>query len=330
MLRSRILYGAALLGAVLFHIFNTSYIAYFVWLLALATPFAALAVSLPAILGCRVEVRAAAHSVPRGEKAHWEICLKNRFSLPVSHVTCIAESRNCMTGKRSAQRIRLDDGQARVFPADTAHCGRLEYRTMRVRVCDCLGLFAIRRRAALSSLAVLPVACQPSDWNNLENGNDEGGLLRPRPGGGPGEDYDLRPYRPGDPIRSIHWKLSSKRGALIVKEILESHQSTVLLTFEHFGSAADMDSILDQADGLCRALIEKQRPCYVQWLHPSTGELRSCRVCSDRERESFLAAALSDPAPKYGHSILGTALGIPGVAGPIRHMHIAAEKEDDG
>ena len=201
---------------------------------------------------------------------------------------------------------------------------------MRVRVCDCLGLFAIRRRAALSSLAVLPVACQPSDWNNLETEMTRAGSCAPVRAAAPAKTMICAPIGRVIQIRSIHWKLSSKRGALIVKEILESHQSTVLLTFEHFGSAADMDSILDQADGLCRALIEKQRPCYVQWLHPSTGELRSCRVCSDRERESFLAAALSDPAPKYGHSILGTALGIPGVAGPIRHMHIAAEKEDDG
>lgn len=34
------------------------------------------------------------------------------------------------------------------------------------------------------------------------------------------EPGDLRVYRPGDPIRRIHWKLSARRGALLVRESL--------------------------------------------------------------------------------------------------------------
>ena len=41
MLRTRILYGVAFLGASLFHIFNTHYIAYFIWLLYVSPPDAA-------------------------------------------------------------------------------------------------------------------------------------------------------------------------------------------------------------------------------------------------------------------------------------------------
>lgn len=330
MLRTRILYGVAFLGASLFHIFNTHYIAYFIWLLTLVTPFAALAVSLPAMLGCKIEVSTSAHSVLRGEAAQWEIALKKRFSLPLSHITFVVRCKNCLTGEGFARRMKLSDDRSYAFSADTSHCGRLECRTSRVRVCDCLGLFAIRRPPALSAMAVLPVAYTSEVWSSMENGSDEGGQLRPRPGGGPGEDYDLRAYRPGDPIRSVHWKLSSKRDTLVVKEVLESHQSAVLLTFEHFGSAEEMDDVLDQLDGLCRTLLEKQRPCYVQWVQPVTGELRNYRVCSEREREMFMAAALADPAPSAGQSVLDTALRIPGVNGQIRHLHIVTQKEDDG
>ena len=52
-------------------------------------------------------------------------------------------------------------------------------------------------------------------WAALPGGaGEQGGEptvgLPPAARRGPGEDYDLREYRPGDPLRSVHWKLSSK------------------------------------------------------------------------------------------------------------------------
>lgn len=328
MLRSRVLYGVVLAGALLFHIFNTSYIAYFIWKLALFTPLAAFAVSLPAMLGSRIEMRSSAHGVMRGDEAEWEAAVVNRFHLPVSHLTFVVKSRNCLTGQTVSRRIKLGQEQTYTIPAPTAHCGRVECRITRVRVCDCLGLFAIRRPSSLSVLTVLPVPYLPASWAGVADGAEQGGRLRPRPGGGPGEDYDLRAYRPGDPIRSVHWKLSSKRDMLVVKEVLEASQSTIVLTFEHFGPLDQMDNVLDQVDGLCRTFLEKQRPCYVQWVQPVSGEIRCYRVCSSREREAFLAAALADPALPDGHSVLETALQVPGAGQAVCHLHVVAEKEN--
>ena len=39
------------------------------------------------------------------------------------------------------------------------------------------------------------------------------------------EPGDIRPYRPGDPIRRIHWKLSAKRDELLVREAAPAEEA---------------------------------------------------------------------------------------------------------
>ena len=78
----------------------------------------------------------------------------------------------------------------------------------------------------------------------------EGRGARPSPlnavRAGPGEDYDLRDYRPGDPMRSIHWKLSSKWDELIVRERAEAFVPLPLLTLDRFGPPEVLDRLLDR------------------------------------------------------------------------------------
>lgn len=331
MLRTRLLYTAALLAAFLFHIFSISYIAWFLWILTLCLPFLALLLSLPAMLGCHLTVTPDAYRVQRGIKAGWNIELKNRFKLPVAHVTCVFKTANLLTGFKSTERLVLDARETETSlwqQALTGHCGQLECRIERIRVCDCLGLFAIRRPPVKASITVFPVAAQVKPLPGMNENVGSGNALQLRHGGSPGEDYDLRAYRPGDPIRSIHWKLSSKRGELIVKETLEAQNAPILLTFEHFGSIDDIDRVFDKLDGYCRLLLEKGHIFFVQWVQPLDGQLRSVQIADEHGREAFLTAALADPTPETGRSVLETKPCVQGWDS-VRHFHIAADKEDE-
>ena len=60
------------------------------------------------------------------------------------------------------------------------------------------------------------------------------------------EIYDIREYQIGDPLRSIHWKMSAKKDALLVKEPLEEYggHSRVLLRMS--GDRDEMDLHLGQ------------------------------------------------------------------------------------
>ena len=55
-------------------------------------------------------------------------------------------------------------------------------------------------------------------------------MMQNRKGNDLSEIYDIREYVPGDDIRSIHWKLSSKTENLILREASDpSHYNVVLL-----------------------------------------------------------------------------------------------------
>ena len=58
----------------------------------------------------------------------------------------------------------------------------------------------------------------------------EDGFIQNRKGNDLSETYDIREYIPGDDIRAIHWKLSSKTGQLILRQPSEPfHYNVVIL-----------------------------------------------------------------------------------------------------
>jgi uncharacterized protein (DUF58 family) len=81
---------------------------------------------------------------------------------------------------------------------------------------DPLALFRWRRRGADSEVAlVLPRFASLSAVPNARE--QEASLAAPRAGAGT-ELFGVREYRPGDPLRRIHWRSSARHGQLIVRE----------------------------------------------------------------------------------------------------------------
>lgn len=314
MARRRILYAAVLAAAVLLAAYSENYLAGFTLALTAALPAAAFLLSLPGMLALRVRLTARPAAARRGAAASWRLRIESRSPLPVSRADVRLEFQNRLTGARSRQTLRLcgtPAGSYLTLPADTVHCGQLEARVTRVRVCDCLGLFALRRPLPpAAALPVLPLPAEPGELPAPVNG-----ALTPRPGGGPGEEYEVRPYRPGDPVRMIHWKLTCKRDETMLREVLEAKRPEVCLSFDHFGAPDVMDSILDRICALSGALLEQNRPHTIQWISQSGGALRRCRVTCRREYDRFLAAALEEPAP-----LMGTPT-------PPGTLHVGAEVE---
>ena len=97
--------------------------------------------------------------------------------------------------------------------------------------------------------------------------------MYPAPGTAPkrsyGEDYELRDYRPGDPMRMMHWKLSSKRDDLIVREPSETATPPVVLSFRWFDDPKRLDGVLDKLAGYSKALLAVRRPHVLEWNNSS-------------------------------------------------------------
>ena len=329
MFHRRILYLLTLAAVLVFQITNNNYLAQLLLALCVALPILSLVLSLAGMRGCRLVLSSDRESVLRGDPAQWALAAESRNGLPLSRLAIRLEEKNLLTGHTEKKKLALSGVVRRrpvCFPVDAAHCGLLEFRVTRLRICDYLGLFSLPLPLPEPvRLLVSPIPADPGPLN-LPEGQGQRRPAGPSAARGRGEDYDLREYRPGDPMRDVHWKLSSKWDELIVKEGMDLLTPLPLLTFDHFGTPEEFDRTLDRLVGYCHALLAVQRPHAVLWLGCNGPSLYS--ISCEKELQECLLAICSDPLPAAGTSILQQPELIRGPDGPVFHLHIHGREED--
>lgn len=294
----RVSYGAAVLAALAFQIFYDGYLAQFLLAAVLALPLFSLAVSLPGLARIRLSLSCATPRLLRGGQGQWLLAITSRAFVPISRLSLELRFDNALTGASRRERLRLfglSQGQRRALPMDPSHCGQLSCRVVRARALDALGLFSFPVPLPQPALAlVLPQPDPGPPPVQLERLAGQAGSSPHR--GQPGEDYELRDYRPGDPIRDIHWKLSSKREQLVLRERTRDSRPRITLAVELFGDPARLDRALGRLWSVSRWLLARQLPHQVLWL--DAGQ-RACQrpVLSQEGLDACLEALLSRPAP---------------------------------
>lgn len=330
MVSRRIAYGAVLAAALLFQITNENYLGQFLLALCLALPVLSLALSLPGMVRCRVEPAACPAALERGEGGVWTVEADTFAGLPLARLTLRLTEENLLTGARSRCRVKLTGVAKRrpvEQPAQAAHCGLLELRVDKVRVCDYLGLFAWRLPPPAPARLLCHPIPAPAEPPRLPDGAGRRPAAQNAARRGPGEDYDLRPYRPGDPMRAVHWKLSSKWDELIVRERIDTLTPLPLLTLDRFGPPERLDNLLDQLAGMSRALLAAQQPHAVLWLD-GAGEPQLHPVADEREYRLMLTALLTGPAPLSGPALDDSPELLCGPDGPAFRIQITPKGGD--
>ena len=325
MVGRRIVYGAALLAALAFQIFYDGYLAQFLLVCIILLPVLSLLLSLPGLLGLRLSLSAAPARLLRDQKGQWRIGVDNATPLPVAQLTLDLLVRNALTGAERRKRFRtfgLSGEQARSLPMDCEHCGVLTCRIVRAKALDFLGLISlpVSSPPAVQAL-VLPEPAPLEDLPSLDRLSAQTGLGLGR--GASSEDYDLRGYRPGDPIRSIHWKLSSKHDELVVREVLGGGRPQIFLSFDLFGSPDRLDRVLARLWTASHLLSQQDLPHEICWMGPD-GQAEQQSVASQAQLTACMARILSQRAPEAKPQAVLTLPEGPGLA----HLHLNAGEED--
>lgn len=238
-------------------IFYTAYQEWFSWVALLAMlwlPWFSLVVSLPAMLGLRVEVQGPGF-VDQGDRA--EVWLRGRSNWPVPPF----KGRLRLVRGPSVQQWRLKAGG----PASTDHCGCLTVTPERVWVYDYLGLIAIPvGRKTGRTLIIRPHEVKMDHPKDLDRFLARS--WRPKPGGGYAENHELRLYRPGDNLNQVHWKLTAKTGKLILREPMQPVRGLMLLTMNLRGTPEELDRKFGRLLFLGRYLLERELTFQVRAL----------------------------------------------------------------
>ena len=142
---------------------------------------------------------------------------------------------NLHTGEKKQLSIPLNRKETPISIA-TPLCGALRVSAEHLILRDPFGL--IVRKIPVHCRAetlVLPVLFQPeivlteSAFAMLDS--EEYSPVKP--GFDPSETFGIREYRPGDSIKTIHWKLSQKSGDTMVRELSLPVEHEVLLRYEN-------------------------------------------------------------------------------------------------
>ncbi len=207
----------------------------------------------------------------------------------------------------------LDEKQERIIftvPAD--HSGVLEAECLGLRVRDLLQLFSQRLPDfPRQEVIVLPAAVRLSVSLNRENtGESRGeGELRNRRGADLSEPFDLRPYRPGDDLRGIHWKLSEKLQELILREPGDPAHFDVAVLPDlgrlregEVVSEAVLEAALSYGEALGLALLRQHISFCL--LQPSARGISLQEIRDIREFRQQLLCWISQPIPQESGTVL--------------------------
>ena len=188
-------------------------------------------------------------------------------------------------------RLGWDDEQALTFRLRCAHWGNYEIGDVRVRVRDRLGLIAwesrldLRERLRVYPLPetlrriVQPISTQPSIGNEVARQKGEGT-----------EFADLREFAPGDRVRSINWRATARRNALVVNERHPERNADVILFLDTFadaraGGRSTLDLAVRATASLASRYLERRDRVglvsfggVLRWLTPGMGAVQRYRI----------------------------------------------------
>ena len=292
---NRLLYGGVLVLSAVFYFFTNidpekCWYSWILLVLVLALPILSLLVSLPAMLSCRLEA-SMADTVEQGSNAGLHLRLRSWRFLPLPEVQIRLNLRTRDTEKdmRFLSRLTREDG---VMALPTDECGFLAAEFRRGRVCDALGLFRIPMRLPkLAPMAIIPPERRPEPMPRLEQFLQQ--QMKPKPGGGAAEQHDHRSYRPGDPVKDIHWKLSLKTDELIVREALEPIRRRLVLAIRTPRGPEIRSETLGGFRWISRWLLDNGIPHTAVWMEGA--DLVEQDIVSEEEALGVLRALCLAP-----------------------------------
>lgn len=194
--------------------------------------------------------------------ADCSVSIQNGALLPVLRYFCQIEVINDLTGERGTETLIGGVGARRQsihgFLLQSEYCGRLYISVKSFTLMDYFGLLPRKVPVrAEARITVLPdLFAMDVELSACPAYSDDGSADRR------GEDYSevfqMREYQPGDDVRQIHWKLSSKLDKLIYREasLPESRSLLVFWDKRTHGTPAQMDALAETVSSAGHGLVQ--------------------------------------------------------------------------
>jgi len=249
----------------------------------------------------------------KGAEFSGMLLIEHKNRIPAMRVSCLLMCENLFTGERVEKPFFFSAAGRRTvkipFSLMPLHCGGLRISAMNFSIFDIFGLFS--RRLNCCAETTLTVSANSFEMNlrlkeNIESlaDNDEYSMTRPGPDSG--EIFGVHEYVPGDPIKSIHWKLTEKLDRVMVREFGLPVAKQVLLLLDARISenspttAEGWDTIAEVFTSLALSILRFG-------IRPTVGRQNDgVFISRELETEEEIAAAISEflaVPPKKGAGV---------------------------
>ena len=212
-----------LLGAGVLYLIGTNAQAGWLFVLAvLLLGTAAAGTILPSTTLRRLDVELSAPAETRqGEPTAVEVRIANRGRATrwgvVAHDEHLGGATTWLGSIRPGEVVTLTSVRGAPRRGE-AHTGWVELRSSAP-----FGVAERRRRHPVEGTTlVLPRSVPLAEPSFIESSMSREPSARTEPRRGPGPEYlGVREYRPGDPVRQVHWRLTARHGELVVRDLEE-------------------------------------------------------------------------------------------------------------
>ncbi len=231
-----------------------------------------------------------------GKTAEIIVKVKNKSFLPVSKLVFYLSYENLLTGEKG--RIKLkgvsDAWQtgAVCAKAFVNHCGKYKVCLKKIRIYELSGIFYLSCKGGGSSdFYVMPrlfdTAVTVSEPSRHFMGESD--IYGDTPGGkDASEILQIREFRDGDKMQSIHWKMSAKVDELMVRENRQPIGCPVVLFLDFPEKRKQMDAFLTAAAAISFALLDQKCAHYVTWYSGREKDVLRFRVDDEETFYLFL------------------------------------------
>ncbi|MBQ3290798.1 MAG: DUF58 domain-containing protein [Mogibacterium sp.] len=236
---------------------------------------------------------------PDSEEQSIKLFLKNHDIMPVSNVVVTVRCRNLRTGETEqidvTKSLRPKGKAEEIIKVIPSHAGKYEISIESAGVSDPLQLW--QRKIAAEDRLYITVMPTLFDMDLLVTSSSSAmpesySYIDGRNGNDPGEVRGIREYVPGDSIKNIHWKLSSKVDKLLVKEMglpITDQFLVILDNAADVGLNPDaLDAIASVFRSVLNTLMSEGVDFTAGWTSPDTGEPVFRRI---RDELSYLDAS---------------------------------------
>jgi len=260
MLMQRFVYAFSLAGCLLFFVLYPFWFSFYLLVVILLLAPFDLLISLPGMLSKKIRLRAP-KVLEQGAGGALVIETVSKKKYPAR---CIKAILKVSVEDYSARRrfvLSAEHGGRFEVSIDTSRSGATVFESKRIWAVSLVGLFCLPAKLnCRAHTLVLPPAIKPPHTVTLPRGV----ILRPKPGGGFSDEFDLRPFRDGDPMRGVHWKVSAKLDSLIIREPLIPQAHSRLVHAARWNGESERDLILGQLRWVSDYLLKWELPHFVK------------------------------------------------------------------